>query len=256
MEKLQSERGKRNRCPDMEPFCFKRFSVSHTRSAMRVGVDGVLIGAWADVSGMSETGEALDAGCGCGLIALMLAQRCGGLRVTGVDCHEPSVTEATANVASSPWPDRIRILHKDVTELTEKDFNGPVGLIVSNPPFFVSGIIHPDTPRLMARHAGEFGPLTLIALGAGLLSSHGRLTMIVPASMEQEVRAEGDAHGMAARRICRVTTVAGKQPSRVMMELVRDEVSEVKEQSLVIHHSDHTYTEEYRELTRDFYLRF
>ncbi len=238
-----------------QPFCFKQFSVDHLRSAMRVGVDGVLIGAWADVSGLPATGVALDAGCGCGMIALMVAQRWKNGHVIGMDIHEPSVREAMGNVASSPWADRVCILQGDVMSIAENDM-GPLSLIVSNPPFFSSGIAHPDTPRLVARHACEFGPLTLPAIGMRLLMPRGRLALIAPAEMEQDIRVKGDEYGLSVRRICRVVTVAGKSPSRVMIEMEKSiDVTEM-EQTLVIHDNKYEYTAEYKLLTGDFYLNF
>lgn len=239
-----------------EPFRFKRFSVEHLRSAMRVGVDGVLIGAWVDVAGLPDTGLALDAGCGCGMIALMVAQRWTEGQVLGIDIHEPSVCEANDNVASSPWADRVSILHGDVMNLDGNDIPGPLSLIVSNPPFFASGIAHPDTPRLAARHAGGFGPLSLPVIGERLLVPEGRLALIAPADMEQDIRIKGKEHGLSVRRVCRVVTVAGKNPSRVMMEMVRtDDMPEIV-QTLVIHDANHEYTVEYKQLTCDFYLKF
>lgn len=255
MHKLSSSALIVNPSRRLEPFRFKQFCVAHSRSAMRVGVDGVLIGAWADVDGLPEGGVVLDAGCGCGVITLMMAQRCLSARIVGVDCHKLSVQEASENVLISPWKDRVEIIYGDVMSIAGGRFSGRVSLIVSNPPFFASGISLPDTPRLAARHAIDFGPLSLPAIGERLLMPAGRLALIAPAEMEQAVREQGETHGLSVRRICRVVTVAGKHPARVMIEFVKAPAAGM-ENTLVIHDENHAYTSEYKELTKEFYIKF
>ena len=129
-------------------FLFKQFIVHHDRCAMKVGTDGVLLGAWAPVD---QAHTALDVGTGTGLVALQLAQRNPHLRVTAVEIDAPAAAQAAENVAGSPWPDRIEVVCADFNDFQP---DGRFDLIVSNPPYFVDALPCPDRQRNTARHAG------------------------------------------------------------------------------------------------------
>ena len=158
-------------------FRFKRFAVSHSQSAIPVGMDGVLIGAWCSVS---QALRVLDAGTGCGLIALMCAQRSAEARITAIDIHPPSVEEAVYNFTTSPWARRLEARLIPFAEFAEKGFD----LIVSNPPFFHAGVSPTlSDARLRARHSGAFGPE---ALRDASPSSHRHLTKIRCAALPKK----------------------------------------------------------------------
>lgn len=237
-------------------FKFKQFSVHHSQSAMKVGVDGVLVGAWADASGQ----RVLDAGCGCGMIALMVAQRNPAAVVDAVDIHAPSVDEANLNFSLSPWGNRLRARVADFNDLASGQ--GQYDLIVSNPPFFDSGVAEPETPREVARHTAGLSPLTLAELSAALLEPGGRLCLITVAGTEENIAAAASRHGLARARLCRVTDHEGAPCKRVLMEFVKtdgtdpehDPVPQVTD--LVMFNPDKTPTEGYRALTGPFYLHF
>lgn len=230
-------------------FRFKEFAVSHARSAMPVGMDGVLTGAWCDVEGVRKV---LDAGCGCGLIALMCAQRAAGAEVLAIDVHADSVAEAAANFSASPWSDRLRAELSAFGDMSD----GSYDLIVSNPPFFHSGVASPArSARLAARHADTFGPLQLLVHGAGLLSSQGRISLICPAEDEESLLRATAACGLHPARICRVSSRRGCAPIRVMYEASRREGA-CDVGHLAIHGADGDFTPEYKALTRAFYLKF
>lgn len=234
-------------------FRFKQFSVSHRLSAMKVGVDGVLLGAWADVA---DTGKVLDVGTGCGVIALLVAQRSPSAIVTAIDLHQPSVDEARENFDLSPWSERLtakKVSFQDF--ISESKFD----LIISNPPFFDSGADSKLSPRMAARHAGELSPQSLLSYGVRLLAPEGRIALICPAGQEDVLVDKAAEAGLAAVRLTHVHGVEGKPAKRLLAEFVtrpdNDNV-EIVRNSLNIVDSNGCYTKEYRRLTGAFYLHF
>lgn len=242
-------------------FVMKQFSVRHSLSAMKVGVDAVMLGAWA---ALPAEGPVLDAGCGCGIISLMLAQRCGGrLLIEGVDMDPLAVIEARQNALQSPWPAKLYFHRKDFGEL-----QGKYSLIISNPPYFNAGITEPLTAREFARHSGSLSPVSLIVHGAGMLAPAGRIAMICPPSWLPELLAEAGRRHLSLTRICRIKGTPTAEVKRIMLEFsVMKELPAEKsapaietasaiETSLTIESSPGIFTSEYRELTGEFYLNF
>ena len=223
-------------------FRFRQFSVRHDRCGMKVGTDGVLLGAWAGVDG---AGTALDIGTGTGLIALMLAQRNAAVRVLGIDIDGDAVVQARENVAESPWPDRIDIRQADFCQdsLQGMQFD----LIVSNPPFFQEDTACPDFRRDQARHSSSLPMPILIQRAAGLLSEEGCLCLIVPATAHAEVIGEAAANRLYLCRRTDIKTTPRKPPRRTLLEFSRRMVG--------CEHSVLTLNSEaYQVLTGEFYL--
>ena len=154
---------------------------------MKVGTDGVLLGAWAPVD---QAHTALDVGTGTGLVALQLAQRNPHLRVTAVEIDAPAAAQAAENVAGSPWPDRIEVVCADFNDFQP---DGRFDLIVSNPPYFVDALPCPDRQRNTARHAGGLNYDLLFRRSARLLSEGGVVSIVIPSEVE---RAAEDAAWM------------------------------------------------------------
>ena len=239
-------------------FRFKQFSVRQEVSAMKVGTDGVLLGAWATV--LPEERLALDVGTGTGVIALMLAQRSAtaisgekpGLRILGIDLDEAAAGEAAANFAASPWADRLTAradsLQSFLAEQAQTpDFVPQFDVIVSNPPFFAADVAAPDGRRSAARQCGSLPPSELLAAGALLLSPSGRLAVIYPPEEASGFRLEAESAGLYLSRQTRVISVAGQPPKRLLMEFTRIP-GHPRFDDLVIGSA------EYRALTGDFYL--
>lgn len=224
---------------------------------MKVGVDGVLVGCWADGEGAKRI---LDVGTGCGLIALIMAQRYPKARIFGVDVDEASVEEARGNAAASPWSDRVEIdrrsfpdgFHIDSEEGAEYD------LIVSNPPYFDSGVVNAATPREIARHQGALSPSTLIRHSRQMLRDGGRLAMVVPLEEEARLEAEAESQGYQLLRKCRVRGHDKAPWKRVLLEWQKGKEPgrEVEAEFLTLEEEPGRPTEEYRRLCRDFYLKF
>ena len=239
----------------MARFCFKQFSVENSASAQKVGTDGVLLGAWAGGAPAASYGtpaRILDVGTGTGVIALMAAQRWGDAEITGIDIDAPSVEEAAANFAASPWNTRLKALKADF--ITFKDGAG-YDLIISNPPFFSGQLRAPGERRSAARHADTLPHEALFASAKRLLRENGTLALVFPAEAERELILIGDRYDLFPVRICRVAAKWGKGAKRVLMEFsgIR---KEPLEEELCILGPDGEFSPEYKSLTGAFYLKF
>ena len=227
-------------------FHTRQFDLHQEQSAMKIGTDGVLLGAWC---ALPHSGSVWDLGTGTGLIALMAAQRCG-CTITGVEIDRASALEAAANAASSPWSDRVRIVHGDALELA--DTLGEADAIVSNPPYFDTTLKSPDLRRAGARHAGSLSPESLIELAAKKLSPSGRLSFIAPANQFNAIDAAVCFHRLNMQRVCMVSSREGKAPMRVLVQIGRTEMM-IERTALQIRTDGGDYSPEYRVLTNDFY---
>lgn len=236
-------------------FRFKRFEVCHSQSSMKVGVDGVLVGLWAG-DGFSPR-RILDAGCGCGVIALICAQRWPEATVDAIDTDSASVFEASSNFNLSPWNERLVAIEADYTLFSDAGKHDSYDLIVSNPPFFASGVTAIDSPRLAARHQAEFSPRSLVELAPKLLTESGRVALIMPTEFEEELTAAADNVGLY---LVRKTLMRGHPNApwkRILMEFSQTQPTDgpvSTELTLETHPGEPT--PEYLELGRDFYLKF
>lgn len=234
-----------NRC---STFRFKQFEIENSVSAMKVGTDGVLLGAWATADNPLSI---LDIGAGTGLISIMLAQRFGNAMITGIEIDSQAADEARENVLKSPWSDRITI---GCCDFCRWDTNTKFDLIVSNPPFFTNGIKSPDISRASARHAAQLSPQSIVERGASLLTDNGILAMIIPIEIIEDLIFSATLNHLNPREITTVTTRVGKSPKRALISFICHP-SQVQKNELII--SDQNgFTSQYRNLTQDFYLQF
>lgn len=231
-----------------DTFQFKQFAVNQAGAAMKVGTDGVLLGAWVAVDGAKCV---LDIGTGTGVIALMMAQRGSAERIVGVDIDQIAAQCAAENFAASPWAERLTALHTSVQEYDGHTFD----LIVSNPPYFTNSLLCPDNSRTTARHTTSLSFEDLDSAVCKMVDKeHGRFALILPA--EQMERYLTLTHLNLVRR-CDVYSKAGGKLVRVMAELSFVEPQSVEHQKIIIYgDSGREYTEQYRGLTKDFYLKF
>lgn len=239
-------------------FHFKEFSVSHFNSSMKVGVDAVLLGSWVTPAG----NQILDVGTGCGVIALMLAQRNRNANILGIDIHGDSINEAKDNFSSSPWNIRMSACLKSYSELIS-ECRDCFDLIVSNPPFFDSGVNEFNNARMAARHQGLLSPEIIILNSSSLLKSNGRLGMIVPSEFFSSLRDIGISSGLTLSRAMFVKDHPSSAIKRVLLEFMKkgsyDIYTSVVEEEvpvLTMFDKQRNPTEEYRKLGHDFYLKF
>lgn len=231
-------------------FSFKQFDVHDEACAMKVGTDGVLLGAWADVEGDSSI---LDVGTGSGLVALMVAQRNAKALITALDIEPGAVCQAVENVERSGWAGRISVVEGDVRSYSsEQKFDH----IVSNPPYFADALHSPDSARTMARHTSSLSFDELVASAIRLLRAEGRLSVVLPTEAASVFRrvAFGRLH---LTRLMDVATRCGDEPKRTLMEFRATAATPMPRcRQMTIHAADGSYTEQYRRLTEEFYLKF
>ena len=236
-------------------FQFKQFRIIQERSAMKVGMDGVLLGAWADADA-SGAERILDIGTGSGLIALMMAQKNSLAQIEAIEIDPDAFQEAVFNVQQSPWNDRIQIELSSFQEFTEQT-DRKYDLIVSNPPFFAKdGLKAPAQNRAQARHSDSLPLDVLISGAAGLLRENGRIAFILPTESLPEIRLLADLNKLHISQLCRVKPNPAKPDFRILIELSVQNC-QIQEDTLMIEfEKHHDYTLEYRQLTQDFYLKF
>lgn len=231
-------------------FSFKQFDVRDEHSAMKVGTDGVLLGAWADIA---TDCRILDIGTGSGIISLMIAQRNHRAKIVALDIDAGAVEDATQNACRSPWGERIEVVHSDIAgyETAEKFDH-----IVSNPPYFNSSLHSPSAERTTARHTSSLDFQMLVASACRLLRKGGRLSVVLPTDEARRFRfvAFGRLHLV---RLTDVVTKEGSAPQRTLMEFELTPSTPMPRCStLTIHNADGSYSEDYQRITNDFYLKF
>lgn len=227
-------------------FRFKQFCIHHDRCAMKVGTDGVLLGAWGCVEGH----RILDIGTGTGLIALMAAQRNPEAKVFGIDVDEEAVFQARENIAESSFCSRIECILQDVLAFeTGEHFDA----ILCNPPFFTEDTLPDDKSRALARNNKNLPFPLLIKKVADLLAEDGVFSLVVPSGLVQEIVGLCLENGLQLVRRCQVHTTAQKPPRRTLLAFSRQNMK-CDEQVLCLMDKDGSRSPQYQELTKDFYL--
>ena len=232
-------------------FQFKQFSVQQDKSAMKVGTDGVLLGAWAPLD--HRPFSILDIGAGTGLIALMLAQRSNAEQIDGIEIDDDAYEQAVENFENSPWGDRLFCYHAGLDEFMDEP-EDEYDLIVSNPPFYTDGYLSGDEQRDKARFTESLPFEDLIEASALLLSEDGVMAVIIPFKEEEKFIALAKEDELYPFKITRVKGTPTTEVKRSLIAFSRD-VKEIVIDELTIEIERHNYTEAYTELTKEFYLK-
>lgn len=228
-------------------FQFKQFTIHQERTAMKVGTDGVLLGAWAE----TETAiSILDIGTGTGLLALMTAQRNQQARVDAIEIEPEAATQAQENVTASPWHNRIRIYNTSIFNFTP---DIQYDCILCNPPFFIHSTKNPEQNRTLARHSDTLPHDTLAETAEKLLTPGGCFYIILPPPEAHAFIEYAQTHQLFPARITHVLPNPDKTAKRYLMKFTRLNLPVIVDK-LVIEWSRHQYSPEYIKLTRDFYL--
>jgi tRNA1Val (adenine37-N6)-methyltransferase len=228
-------------------FQFKQFSIKHDKCAMKVGTDGVLLGAWTNAADASSI---LDVGCGTGLIAIMLAQK-SEAKIEAIEIDESACLQAIENIAQSPWKSKIRLHHLSFQDFAYQS-NSRYDLIVSNPPFFQEDLKSPEMKRSQARHAVSLTWLELLDGANKLLSETGRLSVVLPFDSWQEFSADALLKKLYPSKITVVKTKPGKPSKRIMAEFTRIFAPSV-DSEICLRDENGNFSEEYVQLTKDYY---
>jgi len=217
---------------------------------MKVGTDGVLLGSWTAGESVSRI---LDIGSGTGLIAIMLAQRSSAI-IDGVEIEKNACLQSRKNAVVSPWHNRINLYHDSIQHFSATT-TLRYDVIVSNPPFFRNSLKPPANSRSVAKHDVGLTYETLLLCTSKLLMPGGRLSVILPAGEQKNFTVLADFHRLNLIRLTLVRPSPGKELSRCLMEFSKLKGPGCIENELVIRKDDlKTYTDEYIELTKDFYL--
>lgn len=237
-----------------KPFHFKEFTVHQDKTAMKVGTDGVLLGAWCALYNFPDT--ILDIGTGTGIIALMMAQRSDAMTIDGVEVDENAYEQTVANFEESDWGDRLYCYHSTFQNFADEmaDEEETYDLIVTNPPFYTDEFETENDARNKARFTSSLSFLELITGVVKILSSDGKFAIVIPYKEEENFINLAKEQNLFINRICRVQGNLKSEVKRVLMEF-SFHPTEINSAHLVIEKERHQYTEAYINLTKDFYLK-
>lgn len=232
-------------------FTFKQFFVAHDRCAMKVGTDGVLLGAWAPVDGVQSV---LDIGSGSGLIALMLAQRNTKLRVDAVELDSDAAVQAQENFTESPWAERLHVINQDIVSYSQLH-SVQYDLIVSNPPYFEPAVACRDEKRDQARYTATLTHDVLLESAKFCLTSHGLFCLVLPYEVGEKMQKMAENSGwFTAFRV----NVSDKPTTAYHRMLLGIQLQETQTQvtSLALKDEKGEYTDEFRKLIQPFYVKY
>lgn len=235
-------------------FSFKQFTINQDRCAMKVGTDGVLLGAWTPL--INNPYNVLDIGAGTGLLSLMIAQRCTAEQIDAIEIDEEAYEQCVDNFEQSPWNDRLFCYHADLNEFTEELFEEEeeYDLIISNPPFYAENYSSGNDKRDQARFQEALPFDELIESAQALLSDNGIFSVIIPYTEEENFIALAASVHLFPLKITRVKGTPTSEIKRSLLAFSRLQ-QEPLVNELVIELERHLYTEDYKNLTKDFYLK-
>ncbi|MFV8343385.1 tRNA1(Val) (adenine(37)-N6)-methyltransferase [Flavobacterium sp. XS2P39] len=233
-------------------FTFKKFSIQQDRCAMKIGTDGVLLGAWTPIE--NNPFSILDIGAGTGVIALMLAQRSNAEQIDALEIDEEAYEQSVDNFENSPWSDRLFCFHAGLDEFVEEP-EDEYDLIVSNPPFYTEDYKSENEQRDLARFTDAMPFEDLIEAAALLLSENGILSVIIPFKEEEHFLALAKEYELHPLKITRVKGTPTTEIKRSLLAFSRNEKTDFLIDELTIETARHIYTPEYISLTNAFYLK-
>lgn len=231
-------------------FEFKQFNIQQDKCAMKVGTDGVLLGAWVAIESCNTI---LDVGTGTGLIALMLAQR-SNAKIDAIDIDREAITQASGNILSSVFANQIQVYHTPFEEFVMRAEH-TYDLIVSNPPYFVKSLKSPDIKKNLARHTDTLPLSLLLSKSKSLLTPNGRIAVILPFQRQKELLEIVMENNLYIIRKTEVIPTPNALPKRLLVELSVNVPTSCVSDSLVIEENRHQYSTDYIKLTKDFYLK-
>jgi len=234
----------------MRFFRFKQFQITDNRSAMKVGTDSVILGAWVGVEAVKNV---LDIGCGSGLLSLLVAQRIASAKIMGVEIDEGACLDAEFNFSKSKWNERLSVIHADILSVSIKQ---KYDLIISNPPFFKSSLLPNEKNRAGARHDESLSLNNLLLFVKNHLADEGRFALVFPFDREEELLLLASNNGLFPQRILHTKNKPSAQTKRSFIEFSKFENMQPQMDELEIRNKNSEYSTDYKELTKDFYLNF
>ena len=232
-------------------FEFKQFSIQQDQCAMKIGTDGILLGAWTSLDKNPES--ILDIGAGTGILSLQLAQRCQAETLEAIEINEDAFEQCVVNFENSPWGDRLFCFHASAQEFAA-EMEEEYDLIISNPPFYSDEYKSNNNKRNTARFTDTLPFRDLAIFAYQFLSEKGIFALILPRKEEENFIALALEVGLFPKRICRVKGNPTSEVKRSLMEFTFEK-SEIIQEELTVEISRHVYTEAYKNLVKDFYLK-
>jgi tRNA1Val (adenine37-N6)-methyltransferase len=238
----------------IEPFKFKEFSVHQDKTAMKVGTDGVLLGAWCAVENYPDS--VLDIGAGTGIISLMIAQRSDAMTIDAVELDAKSYEQTVENFERSIWGDRLYCYNASFQEFANQigEEGETYDLIVSNPPFYTDTFETKDKARNKARFTSSLSFAGLLEGVSKILSDTGKFSVILPFKESVEFILLAQINNLYVNRSCQVQGNKSAEIKRILLEFSFQETA-IEETHLIIEIERQQYTEAYRNLTKEFYLK-
>ena len=232
-------------------FTFKQFQVNQDRCAMKIGTDGVLLGAWTPL--INNPYNVLDIGAGTGILSLMLAQRSNAEQIDAIEIDEDAYEQCVENFEASPWGDKLFCFHAGLDEFVDEP-EDEYDLIISNPPFYTDDYKSDNSSRDLARFEDALPFEELIEAAALLLSDNGIFSVIIPFKEEERFVSMCKELDLFPLKITRVKGTPTSETKRSLLAFCRIEQTPLIDE-LIIEISRHNYTPEYIELTKEFYLK-
>ena len=236
----------------MSEFNFKQFTIKQDRCAMKIGTDGVLLGAWSPIP--DNCYSVLDIGTGTGIIALMIAQRSNANQIDALEIDESAYEQATENFENTPWSDRLFCFHAGLDELIDEP-EDEYDLIISNPPFYTENFKTDNEQRDLARFEDAMPFEMLVEAADLLLSENGIFSVIIPFKEEENFLTLAKEFELFPMKITRVKGTPTSEIKRSLLAFKRFETQKIEIDELIIETERHVYTAEYIALTKDFYLK-
>ena len=234
-------------------FTFKQFHITDDHTAMKVGTDGVLLGAWA-----KGGTRILDIGTGTGLIALMMAQRFPSAKIDAIEIDKDAYKDALFNVSQSPFSNRINIINSSVQDYkpyNEMQEDGLYDAIVCNPPYFINSLKNPLQQRTTARHTDTLSHQELIYHSKRLLKANGTLSVIIPYDNKNILEAEAIFNGLSILKITNIKTKSSKPIKRCLIEFGKDTTAVCKIEEQLLNDDNGVRTMWYQNITQAFYIK-
>ncbi|MCD2257874.1 tRNA1(Val) (adenine(37)-N6)-methyltransferase [Psychroserpens luteolus] len=234
-----------------KPFQFKQFIVNQDQCAMKIGTDGVLLGAWTSLE--DHPFSILDIGAGTGILALILAQRSQAEVIEALEIDDKAYEQCVDNFEQSSWNDRLFCYHASLQEFAE-EIEDDYDLIICNPPFYAENYKTENTQRDLARFQDAMPFEHLLESVSTLLNKNGLFSLIIPFSEEQRFINLATTFNLFPKRITHVKGSPSTDIKRSLIELSFTK-THPKFSELIIETARHQYTDEYINLTKDFYLK-
>ena len=236
-------------------FKFKQFAINQSDCAMKVGTDGVLLGAWGDVKSVGEC-RVLDIGAGTGVVSLIIAQRNALALVDSIEIDEKSALQCSDNFSKSCWSDRLVVINKPIQIFAEQN-KVKYDYVFSNPPYFNNSLKNSDDAKSTARHTDSLSYDDLASSVNSLLSDTGSFSAIFPYVESGIFVAIASQYGLYCNRRLEVRGSSAKPIKRVLMTFTREKGAVCNTELMDIELGErHVYSEKYIELTKQYYLKF